>query len=138
MMCVLDKSLDGEAVRVESETAYHALAGARNHGVVSELLTLVYVADVHLDDGCCQRADAVLQCYAGVCVCSCIEDDAIGAEAHLLQAVDEQSFHIALVILDVDGGIALAHLQEIVLEGAAAVYPRFTGSEQVEVGTVND
>lgn len=44
------QSLNGQAIAVKSETAYHTFAGRREIRVMTELLTLVHVTDVHLYD----------------------------------------------------------------------------------------
>ncbi len=83
---------------------------------MTELLALVYVADVNLDDGRLQRTDAVVQGYRGVCVGSCIEHDAVVRESDLLHFVDKFTLDIALVIFDVDVGLVQLQLRQILFK----------------------
>ena len=48
------QSLNGKSVTVKTETAYHTFAGRREIRVMTELLTLMHVTDVHLYDGTLQ------------------------------------------------------------------------------------
>lgn len=106
--------------------------------MVAELLTLVNIGDMHLDNGCLQRADAVVQSHRSMCIGTCVEHDTVVCKAHLLHLVDQLTLHIALEILDVHVRIALPQLREVLLEGRRAVDTLFTGSQQVEIRTIND
>ncbi len=66
--------------------------------MMTELLALVNVRNVDFNDRTFQRTNAVVQCYRGVGVGSCIEHDSIVGEAHLLHLVDQLSLHIALIV----------------------------------------
>ena len=96
-----------QAVAVQSEAADDTPACGTDHAVVAILLALMDVRDVYLDDGGLQRADAVAQGDGCMRVGTGVEHDAVVGEPYLLHLVDELSLHIALVVLDVDVGIAL-------------------------------
>ena len=83
--------------------------------MVAELLALVDIRDVYLDDGCLQRADAVVQGYRRVGVGTSVKHDAVVGEAYLLHLVDKFSLDIALVVLDVDVRILCLQLGQILL-----------------------
>ena len=74
---------------------------------MTELLTLVDIGDVHLDNWALQRADAVVQGYAGMGVGTGVEHNAVAApEAHLLHLVDEAALDITLIVGYLDVGVA--------------------------------
>lgn len=106
--------------------------------MVAELLTLVDVRDVNLDDGAAQRADAVMQCYAGVGVGTGIEHDAVVGEPHLLHLVNELTLYVALVVLNAYVRIFGLELWQVLLKGRCAVDARLTGAQQVQVRTVDN
>ena len=58
--------LDGQSVRVETETGNHAFAGGRNERMMAELFATVYVRQVHFDHREMQRTDTVVQGNARV------------------------------------------------------------------------
>ena len=66
--------------------------------MVTEILTLVNIADVYLNDRTFQRTDAVVKGYASMGIGSCIEDDAVVGEAYLLHLVNQLSLDIALIV----------------------------------------
>ena len=66
--------------------------------MMTELLALVNVRNVNFNDGTFQRTNAVVQCYRGMGVGSCIEHDSVVGEANLLHFVNQFSFYIALIV----------------------------------------
>ena len=128
----------GQSVAVHTETADDTEAGRGEPGVVAEVLALVHIGDMHLDDGCGDSTDAVVQGDTGVGIGTGIEHDAVVSESHLLHLVDEFSLHIALIVVYLHAGIALPQLFETSLKGVAAIDARFAFAQQVEVGTVDN
>ena len=63
---------------------------------------------MHLDDGCVERAYAVLQGYACVGVGSGVEHYAVAGEACLLHHDDELALYVALKIAELHIGISRA------------------------------
>ena len=62
------------------------------------LLTGIDIADMHLDDGSGDGGDGIVDGHAGVAVAPGVEDDALGGEPHLVQAVDNLTLDVALVV----------------------------------------
>ena len=67
-----------------------------------------------------------------------IENDAIAAESHLLQSVDEFSFHVALIVVDVHIGKRSPQYGQICLERRPPVDLWFACAQEVEVGPIDD
>ncbi len=78
--------------------------------------------------------------YTGVGIGAGIEHDAIITveESRFLHLVDKFSFHVTLVVVDVNIGIFGAQTAEIVLKRLAAVDARFALSQQVQVRAVDN
>ena len=101
--------LDGQAIGVEPEATDDTTTGTADHGVVTELLALVDIRDMYLDDRALQRADAVVQGYAGMGVGTGVEHDAVAlAKARLLHLVDELTLDVALIVININVGISIA------------------------------
>ena len=130
--------LHGKSIAVHAEAADNAQTGAGDIGMVAEGLALVDVGDMDLYDGGAQRADAVLQGYTGVGIRPGIQHDAIVVEAYLLHLVYQRALYIALIIVYLHVGIALAQRFEIGFKGAAAVNTGFAGSQEIQVGTIDN
>ena len=129
----------GQAVRVEPETADHASASGRNHGVMAKLLALMHVGDVHLNDGDVERTNAVVQCHTGVGICAGIEHDALRAiDVGLLQAVDEKSLYVALIVGYLVIGIVLTQLLQTGFHGVGTIDARFALTQEIKVGSVDN
>ena len=106
-MVSVAECLNGQTVAVKSEAADDALAGATDERLVAKLLTLVYIGDMYLDNWALEGADAVLQCYTGMCIGTCVEHDAIIAEPHFLHLVNQLSLDITLEVVELDVSILL-------------------------------
>lgn len=83
---------------------------------MTEVLTLVNIADVYLDDRALQGADAVVEGYAGMGVCSGIENDAIVGKANFLHLVNQFALNIALKVFYHDVWILCLQLGQILVE----------------------
>jgi len=106
---------------------------------MAELLTLVDIGDVYFNDWALQRTDAVMQCNAGVRVGTSIEHDAVAvAEAHLLHLVDELALDVALVVGYLNVWVAGLQTGQETVERLLPVDARFTASQHVQVGAVDN
>lgn len=122
--------LDGQSVRVEAETSNHAFAGGRNERMMTELFATVYVRQVHFDHREMQRTDAVVQGNARVRIGSGIERHPVDAFGQgLLQAVDEESFDVALIVKYFVVGKMLSQHFKAVFHAVTAVNIGFTLAE---------
>lgn len=101
-------------------------------------LALVDVGDVHFHYRSRQSADAIGQSQARMGVGTGVENDAIAAESHLLQSVDEFSFHVALIVVDVHIGKRSPQHRQICLERRPPVDLWFACAQEVEVGPIDD
>ena len=73
------------------------------------LLTGIYIADVHLDDGSGDGGNSIVDGHAGVAVAASVEDNAVGGEANGMEAVDELALDVALIV-------AYLYIRELLLE----------------------
>lgn len=89
------------------------------------------VADVDFYYGCLQAPYAVLQGYAGVCVGTCIQDDAVEIESYFLHFIDEFALYVALKIGELNVRILRGELSEIVFKRLLSVDFRFTHAQKV-------
>ena len=110
------KGGNGKAVTVKAEAADYATACRRNHGVVTELLTCMYVRDMYFYDRTSQRPYAVMQSHRGVSVSSGIKHYAVVRKAYLLHLVYHDPFNIALEVFYLYTGKSLAQCREILLK----------------------
>ena len=106
--------------------------------MVAELFALVYIADMHLDDGCLDGADAVVQSHTGVGIGAGIEHDAVTVEAHFLHTVYEIALDIALIVVYLYLGIEGTQMDKIVVKGVVAVDAWLSDTEQIEVGAIDN
>ena len=108
--------------------------------MVAELLALVYIRDMHLDDGTAQRTDAVVQRHTGVGVGTGIEHDTVIAaiEARLLHLIDKLTLNIALEIVYLDVGKSRTQLLQVAVKRLTAVDARLTLAKQVQVRAVDN
>lgn len=129
----------GEGVGAQAEAGNGAQAGGRQERRMADGLARGDVADVHLDDGQRERADAVGQGQARVGVGARVERDALRAVgARGLQAVDQRAFRVALVVRQLHVRIACAERGEALLHVLRAVDRGFALAQQVQVGAVQD
>jgi len=105
---------------------------------VAVLLSGEDVADVDFDGGGGYGGDGVMYSDARVAVSSGVDDDSVGGEPHLVNAVDDFAFDVALVIAYLRIGIVLAQCFDILFHGNVAVDFGLTESDEVEVWSVYD
>ena len=109
---------------------------------MAELLSRMYIRDMHLDDRRLQRADAVVQGDARMRVGPGIQHDAVvdgrTQEPRFLQLVDQLALHVALIVVYLHVAIAFAQTFQIVFEGGLSVDSRFALSQEVQVRPVDD
>lgn len=150
----LFKPLYGQTVTIQTKADDDAGSSWRDERVMAELLTLVHIADVDLDDWDGNRLDGIMDGHTGVRIGTGIEHDAVHhasvgmtfalaqvgilAETGLMQSVHNSALHIALEVFEVDVTLLLLKLGKVILEGIRAIDTRFTTTQKVQVGTVDD
>lgn len=67
-----------------------------------------------------------------------IENNAINGETHILQVIDQFTFHVALKILKLHIGVFFLQGRKICFKILVAVYFRFSFSQQVQVRSIDD
>ena len=105
---------------------------------MAELLTLVYVRDMHLYHRTFQRADAVVQRNAGMCISPCIQHDAVAGEAHLLHLVDQFALHIALIVIYLNVRVSLLQFRQEYFERLTTIDAWFAHAQQVQVWPIDN
>ena len=105
--------------------------------MVAVLLAGEDVADVDFNGGGGDSGEGVVDGYTGVAVAAGVDDDAVGAEADLLYAVDDFAFDIALEIAYRDIGMPLSKLLKHSFHRSVAVGFYLAVTCEVEVGTVD-
>lgn len=105
---LLDKALQCVSVAVQSETAYHALAGIAQQRVTAIFLAGIDVADVYFHHRCLYRGNGIVDGHRGVTISSGVEDDAVVGESYFMEFVDNLSFYVALVVVDFHFGELLS------------------------------
>ena len=93
---------------------------------------------MHFNYGAGDGPDTVVQGHAGVGIGARIEHDAVEVESHALHLVDEQSLHIALVVVQLHLRIALPELLQVVVERGMSVDVGLPLSEKIQIGPVDD
>ena len=104
---------DCQTIGVEAETADYSLARRGYIAVMTELLSCVYITNMHFDYGATEAAYAVVEGDAGVGVGTGIEHYAIVCEAYFLHFVYQFALDIALIIFQFDVRKALFELWEV-------------------------
>ena len=101
-------------------------------------LTGIHVRQVYLDKRQIRGRQCVAEGDAGVCVRPRIDHDTVGNPAPRVQLVDERPFTIRLKSphLSAEVGRHCTAPRDDLVEGHGAVDRRFTGAEQIEIGTV--
>ena len=70
-------------------------------------------------------------------VCAGVEHDAVVGESHLLQLRYQFPFDVALIVVDVDVGIALSQSVEIGFHRVRTVYSRFACAQEIKIWAIN-
>ena len=130
--------LNSQPIGVEPEAGNHAQTSTRDHRAMAELLAFVHVGNMNLHHRALQRANAVLQGDARMGVGTCVEHDAVGLEAHLLQLVDQLTLDVALVIGNLHIGELGAKCGQKLVERRRAVDAWLTRAQQIQVRSVDD
>ena len=102
------------------------------------LLAGIDVADVDLDDGRGDGGNGIVDGHAGVAVAAGVEDDAVGGEAHLMEAVDEFPLDVALVVDDFYVKELLPKAVNHFLHGGMSIDGRLALARKVKVRSVDD
>lgn len=127
-----------KTVRIEAEAANHPLAGTGYQRLVTELLPLVDIRDVHFDDRSLHRTDRILQRKRRVGVCARIEHDAVAPETRFMDSVNQLTFHIRLEIPELHRRIPLLQLFQKTLERFRPVDRRLPPAQQIEIRAIDN
>lgn len=101
-------------------------------------LALANVGDVHLNHGKANGTDAVGQGDGGMCVGSRIHHYPVVKAVGLLKFIDQVTFVVRLVVIQLHLREILTHGCKVFLKGDASVNLWLSTSQQVEVGTVDN
>lgn len=104
--------------------------------MVAIFLTSEDVADMDFYNRGCDSGDSVMNRNGGVAVASCIEDNPIVRETHLMNLIDQLAFDIALIVVNLHIRESRPQLREEVLKGSTAIDIGFSNPEEVEIGSV--
>ncbi len=96
------------------------------------------IANMHLNHGGGDGGDGIVDGDAGVAVAPSIEDDAVGSEAHLMEAVDEFPLDVALVVADFYVKELLPKAVNHFLHGGMSIDGRLALARKVKVRSVDD
>lgn len=123
------------------QTCDHTLGGVRQIRVVAKFLSFVDIRQMHFYKRNGNSRERIPYRDTGVRICSCIDDDVLGAIAPgFLNSVDQRAFVIALK--DGQRGTPFSrHLFETLIDvgqGKPAVDLGLACSEQVEIGAVQN
>ena len=102
------------------------------------LLAGIDVADVDLDDGHGDGGYGIVDGDAGVAVAPSIEDDAVGGETHLMEAVDEFALDVALVVANLHIGELLPKVVYHFFHGGMSIDGGLTFACEVQIGAVDN
>ena len=97
-LILVDQVLYGEGIAVDSEAADDSAACWGEERVVSVVFASEDIAQMDFYCGCRYGGYCVVECDTGVAVSASVDDDAVGWEADLVDAVDELAFDVALEV----------------------------------------
>ena len=105
---------------------------------MTKFFAFVDIGDVYFERGSSHPGDSVRDSHRSVSITSCIEQNRIKGEAHLMDLVDQLPLYVALEIVEFNLRKALLQLLEIILKGLAAIDFRFSFPKQIQVRTINN
>ena len=71
-----------------------------------------------------------------MCIGSCIQNDTIGIESHLLYLVNQLPLNIRLIVINLYLRILCTKFRQIILKRNASINGRFTFTQQIYIGAV--
>lgn len=134
----IKEGVEGEAVAVEAEACYDALAHGRQEGLVAEWFAAVDIADVNLHHRGSDGGHGVGDGHRRVGVAAGIQDDAAVVKANGLQPVHDFPFDIALIDVDIVLRELFNQLLQVLVERSVAIHLGFTLAHEVQVRAVDD
>ena len=96
------------------------------------------VGDVDLDLWCRNGEESIAKGHGGVAVTTKVDDETIGSETHLMDAVDKLTFYITLVITNFHIREHLAETVNNLFHGGGAIDLGLATAGKVKVWTIND
>lgn len=103
-----------------------------------ERLALTNVGNVHLNHGDADGPDTVCYSDGGMRVGSGIHHHPVVKAVGFLQFVNQITFMIRLVVIQLHIGEIPTHGFKVLLKRNTSINLRFAASKQVEVGTIDD
>ena len=108
-------------------------------GQLPEVLTCMYIGDMHFYHGCFNGCYGIADGDRGVRISAGVNDNAIVLEAYPLQFIDQLTFYIALIIIKAYLGVFLLQLlTRYCSKDWSAVNIGFPFAQQVEIRAVDD
>lgn len=127
-----------QLISLEAETADHTTASTGNERFVTIILASEDIGDVDLDLRRRDSEESIAKGHGGVAVTTKVDDETIGSETHLLDAVDKLTFYITLVITNFHIREHLAETVNNLFHGGGAINLGLATAGKVKVWTIND
>lgn len=101
-VCVqfLSDKVDSSRVAKNAQSADDTDSFVAQEALVSELLSSVYIAYVHLEERNGDTGESVSQCHARVRETAGVDDDELGLLSRFVDSVDYGAFVVGLEVLD--------------------------------------
>ena len=128
------------AVTVRTLSLYTRCAARSDVAYLSEILTGIYVRNVHFNGRYADCLECIGNCYACVRVCRRIHYYAVNFIIRLLDLIDDISLMVRLKEINLNAlfvGVILYFFKEIGIV-LSAVNIRFSDAEHIDVRTVNN
>ena len=129
-----------QLIPLQAKTKNNALGYWRNIDMTAEGLSLMDVADVHLNNRRLDAGNSVGDGNTGVGEGTGVKDDTVVVETYIVELVQDVSFVVALVILQ--GQVIVSEfpleVDHEIVEGVFAVNLRLAPAKEVKVGSVDD
>lgn len=127
-----------QLVTLEAETADHTTASTGNERFVTIILASEDIGDVDLDLRRRDSEESIAKGHGGVAVTTKVDDETIGSETHLMDAIDKLTFYITLVITNFHIREHLAETVNNLFHGGGAINLGLATAGKVKVWTIND
>lgn len=132
--------LQGRQVAINAQTADHADRLVGQIGVVTEWFALVHIGNMHLNERYGDSTQCIAQRNTGVGICRSVDDNESGIGAGCLDFFNQFAFVIALEAFASDTSF-IGSLHECimnVLQRLFSVHLRFTRTQQIQIGAIED
>lgn len=96
------------------------------------------IANMHLYHRGGNGSNSIVDGDAGVAVASCVEDDAVGGEAYFMEAINDFSLDVALVVADFYVREFLPKAVYHLFHGGMSIDGGLTFACEVQIGAVDN